>query len=351
MKQLWIHIGLAKTATTTMQRMLFSRHPQIGYLGKNWIESERAKLALLHMARGPERKFDFQEIKSAFEELTQWYEGADSEKRILLLSEEDLTTFRFIDPQVCARRAKMVFPKARVLLLIREPIEWLQSMYFFRLSLRFPETLDGFNSWLKNGLERRFAGTDIGQIQIGTLLDTYVSCFGAENLTVLRYEDLVSDGRVFILTLSELLGVDPRPALTLFDESGDLPFHKLRITEAHKSFLEKYKLVILGCYREYLDELVPLVAGLEKRPRRQAVEMMRIDMKDDRAAIEAKLKAVSAFLDRACRHEFQEGKSASAEVDLVLKERVLEIWEPGARVIAAQFNSAANSYFSRSLPA
>src|SRR5947209_3148910 len=246
MKQLWLHIGLAKTATTTMQRMLFSQHPQIGYLGKNWIESERAKRGLLHMARSPDTKFDLPEAKSAFEELMGWYEGANSEKRIYLLSEEDLTTFRFINPQVCARRARMIFPDARVLLLIREPIEWLQSMFFFRLSLRFPETLDGFNTWLRNGFDRRFTRTDLGQIQIGSLLDSYVSCFGAENLTVLRYEDLVSDGPAFILALSELLRVDAQTALTLFQQNGEFPVRKLRITELHKTFLEKYKLVLQG---------------------------------------------------------------------------------------------------------
>src|SRR5205823_3894012 len=123
--------------------------------------------------------------------------------RVLLLSEEDLTTSRFIEPSIYARRVKMVFPDARVLLVIREPVEWLQSMYFFRLSLRFPETLDGFNVWLKNGLEHRFTGTDIGQIQIGALLDIYAGCFGEENVTVLRYEDFVADEADFVAALSK----------------------------------------------------------------------------------------------------------------------------------------------------
>ena len=74
--------------------------------------------------------------------------------------------------------------------------------------------------------------------------------------------------------------------------------------------------------------------------------MMPIDLAGERAAIEAQLKAVSAFLDRACRRQFQEGRPASAEVDPDLKRRVMETWEPGARVIAARFNPAANSYFA-----
>ena len=31
-----LHIGLPKTATTTLQHLLFSKHPQIEYLGKTY---------------------------------------------------------------------------------------------------------------------------------------------------------------------------------------------------------------------------------------------------------------------------------------------------------------------------
>ncbi|HEX3431053.1 MAG TPA: sulfotransferase [Rhizomicrobium sp.] len=351
MKSLWVHIGLAKTATTTLQGMLFSRHPEIGYLGKNRVPNERAREALIRFTRTPESKFDFEDTRSVFYELIQQHERMESQKRILLLSEEDLTTFRFIDPGFCASRLRRMFPDARILLVIREPMEWLQSMYFFRLSLRFPETLDGFNAWLKNGLERRFVRTDIGQIQIGTLLDYYVDCFSAEKITVLRYEDLVSDGRQFIISLSELLGVDPQIALALFYAEGGAPFRKLRVTEKQKMFFEKYKLVIQGRYLEYMDELRPLMATLGGAQRRRAMEMIPTDLNGDRTVIETELKNVSAFLDRACQTEFLESRSASAEADPDLKERVIEIWKPGARVIASRFNSSVNAYFAEPVSA
>lgn len=345
MKPLWLHVGLAKTATTTLQRMLFSRHPQVGYLGKNWVDNDAAKSALMHLARSPERHVDLHEIASAFDELIRRY-SADEQRRICLVSEEDLTTFRFINPKLCARRAKVVFPHARVLLVIREPIEWLQSMYFFRLSLRFPETLDGFNAWLKSGIDSDFVRSDLGQIQIGTLLDIYVDFFGPENLTVLRYEDFAADTADFVEELSTLLGIDGKIAIALIQEKGRLGVRKLRITEAQKSFLEKYKLVVLGRYREYLAEIAPLVAGLGKKAKLRAAEMLQVDLDADKSVVEAKLKALSIFLERECRDQFQSERKASAELDHDLRKRVMEIWEPGARRIAAHYNTRVNDYFS-----
>lgn len=344
MKPLWLHIGLAKTATTTFQRMLFSRHPQIGYLGKNWIEDEKAKAALMQLARGPERKLDLHEVATAFGRLRARYE-TDSNVRACLLSEEDLTTFRFVDATACARRAKMIFPEARVILIIREPIEWLRSMYFFRLSLRFPETLHGFNSWLKQGLECRFRATDMGQVQVGLLVDVYAQCFGAGNMTVLRYEDFAADSTGFISALAKLVGIDETAALALLHEKGDRAIRKLRVTEAQKDFLEKYRLVMQGRYREYLEELAPLLASLPKKARREAEGLLQIDLDGDRDVVQSRFRALSAFLDRSCRPQLELGPRATAEIDPELKRQVMEIWEPGARVIAARFNPRANNYF------
>ena len=240
----------------------------------------------------------------------------------------------------------MVFPEANILLVVRHPIQWLQSMYFFRLSLRFPETLDGFNPWVRDALDRNFLRTDAGQVQIGRLVNAYVDSFGLSRIRVLRYEDLVADDAGFIRTVSELFGIDAEITLGLYRGGEERQFKKLRITERQKIFFEKFKLVREGRYSEYLGEVEALLDVLGSKARERAGEFMQIDLAENRQDIEEKLKALSAFIDRIGRPYLLDDEPASAAIDAILEERVRGISDPGLRYIASELNSAVSAYFA-----
>ncbi|HEX4080352.1 MAG TPA: sulfotransferase [Rhizomicrobium sp.] len=341
----WIHVGLAKTGTTTFQRLVFSQHPQINYLGKNWIDDDHAKAALVGLARLPDRRVNLETARGVFQGLVA-SAYLVQESRVSVLSEEDFTTFRFIDPQTCARRLASIFPDAHVLFVVREPLDWLQSMYFFRLSLRFPETLGGFNAWLRNSLDRRWVGTDIGQIQMGELAGVYAEYFGAKQLHVMRYEDFASDGGSFVSTICEMIGVDPALGVQLYETGADAPYNKARITERQVRFFQKFGLVMEGRYREYLAEVAPLLEALRGPAKKRARALVPLSLDLDRSQLVDQLRRLSVVLDRECRSYFRAANRATAEIDADLERRVRQISEPGLNFIASKLNPDVRCYLS-----
>jgi hypothetical protein len=347
----WIHVGLAKTGTTSLQRCVFSQHPEILYLGKEIDKDYVISHPLYHIARSPTRKFDVDATRAGFSKLIDNGLRAGSGKRICVLSEEGLTGYRALNPAICASRAHKLFPDASILLVLREPLDWLKSMYFFRLSLRFPETLDGFNDWLRASLARVEVGTDIGVLRIGTIARTWASLFGEGRLKVMLYEDFRADAATFIAEMCESMGVDAQNAVHLYNANNK--FAKTRISKRQQEFCTSFRLVRDGNYAEYLNAVSPLLRVASKKDRATAESLLPANMSAGKRDIEQQLLIFSRFVDRAARPFLRSGEQASVELDGELRGHVGRMVEPGLQYIAATFGVRTQHYidslFSRPL--
>lgn len=120
-----------------------------------------------------------------------------------------------IDPHEAALRLKRAHPAAKVLMMIRDQVDWLHSSYKFFMP-RLPAGQRSFSD---------FCATPRGMayIQAGHFdrtIDAYAGAFGPDNLLVLRYEDIGMAPQRFMATLCSYLGIAEQPMPSARENEG-----------------------------------------------------------------------------------------------------------------------------------
>ena len=110
---LYIHVGLPETGTTLLQRNLFSKHPEIHYIGKkdvaplrgnyrkNFIDASSADLFELIMSEN--------DINFPIDKARKLAQTINIEHNPTLVSIEGLSNGRTVSCQEKARRMKIIF--------------------------------------------------------------------------------------------------------------------------------------------------------------------------------------------------------------------------------------------------
>jgi len=97
-------------------------------------------------------------------------------------------------------RIKAVLPDVKLVACLRDPLERLQSVYWYRLWKR--EITTDLEHAI--GFWREFIYDNLYWVQ----LSRYLACFDASQLTILFYDDLVKDPACFLRRLYQAVGVD-----------------------------------------------------------------------------------------------------------------------------------------------
>jgi hypothetical protein len=202
-----IHIGYHKTGTTWLQNELFvpqndiflplsrSAHDE-GSLATHFIYDEAHYLL---------NSFDSNEnvIKR---ELNFILNNDSPEDKVLVMSHERLSGNPHssgIGSYVIARRIQNIFPKAKILIVLREQKSFVVSNYFQYLSA-------GGTHNIKKYLNTRYDGKRPGFspnfIDYHPLISGYQELFGSENILVLPYELFKSDSVTFLENISRFIG-------------------------------------------------------------------------------------------------------------------------------------------------
>jgi len=110
------------------------------------------------------------------------------------------------DPAETARRVKSGFRADKIIIVLREQSSWLTSAYKFFLP-RIPSNRRSFKDFLQTP-----RGILYGKMaQYHETVDAYVDVFGAENVCVLSFEDLVENRSFFEETVCDFLAISPVP--------------------------------------------------------------------------------------------------------------------------------------------
>lgn len=197
-----IHIGYPKSASTFLQTKIFPNLP-LHYL----------------MLVGPNRKYlDMVVSKTALDinELQNWINAevkkqrANNTYQILLLSHEELAGIpNNNNPEIAyatAQNLKRLFPNAKILIIIRNQIDYLLSLYAFRVGVKGAETKN-FNQFIqrmgKSGL--------FEYLQYHRLIQKYQDLFGASQVLVFPMEMLKKDPDTMLKEMFAFMGVSPQP--------------------------------------------------------------------------------------------------------------------------------------------
>lgn len=111
-----------------------------------------------------------------------------------------------IDPAEAARRLHKVHPQAKVLMVIREQANWLNSVYKYSIN-QLPAGQRSFAD---------YCATPYGKVMLDAgnydrTISAYVDAFGGDRVCVLKYEDIVNASEFFATRLCSFIGISQRP--------------------------------------------------------------------------------------------------------------------------------------------
>jgi hypothetical protein len=216
-----IHVGYYKTGTTFLQEDFFARHPHINFVGcssGNYHPEELLKLIYsppqvwrksiaLSLAADRPNVISFESFSGG----SLWQGGGG-------MSIDERT----------ASRLKNVFPRARILIVIREQFTMLKSVYWQYVWEGGTLSFGGF-------VDRSLADPlffSPYQLAYDELSRRYQDLFGSESVLVLPFERLLLDRGGFVATVNRFMGVpDFQPEKTTINASpgGALAFFYVRL--------------------------------------------------------------------------------------------------------------------------
>lgn len=175
----FIHLGMTKTGSSYIQQRIFSQVRNSNYYHDEIDDVTEA------MTRG--------------DHVVTFAKPVDPSKKSIFSHES-------LHGRPAAKAApllKRTFGEASILIVLREPAQWVESFYFQRI--RNGETRDP-STWLKenkNNLSR--------QLNIDKLREEYSAVFGVDNFHILPYEMLSLDPTEFFRRLASISGLSFDP--------------------------------------------------------------------------------------------------------------------------------------------
>lgn len=228
----FIHIGLPKTATSSLQLGLFNRHSGIQYLGKP-LSFPIKKLvgAISHL---DEIEYEESECSQLFD---QYVKPLYDHGKTVVLSVEGFSAEDRNDRAAIARRLRRIFrDKTKIIICIREQLDIIESAYLSELrSYPFRLNYCSFTEYVESIYSRYVRFRNVGEpghravqhFEIGNrlsrwmyyeLAETYVNNFGEDNVTIVLYEEFKNDMINFTRRLCRHLCIDEEEGVQLMKE-------------------------------------------------------------------------------------------------------------------------------------
>lgn len=211
MKQPLVHIGYHKTATTWLQHNLLDNR-ELGfkrYISKNEI---RDKIILPYGL-----DFDAASVKTWYQSIVD-EDASGFEEKISVVSSERISGNPHsggYDSKQNADRIAAVFPNARILIVIREPIAAIASCYLQYVKSGGVCSLKDYIEPTRDGLAV-MPLFNFEHFNYNKLINYYQSLFN--DVLVLHYEDFVKAPREFCSKITSFAGAE---------ELQDLPYASL----------------------------------------------------------------------------------------------------------------------------
>ncbi|MEM7801850.1 MAG: sulfotransferase domain-containing protein [Chloroflexota bacterium] len=195
-----IHIGYHKSASTFLQQTVFPALPINNFF---FAGPKQLYLNLINSDEFNGKKFKNvleSELKETFKE---------SETRTTILSHEQLSGhphgYSTVEPKRIAQRLHEMFPKSRILIVIRNQMGYLTSIYTYRVAIKGYESRSFSRFLEEEGAKGLFT-----HLEYDNLIQFYKELFGDEQVLVLPMEGLVKEAPDVWGALFHFFGIDPQ---------------------------------------------------------------------------------------------------------------------------------------------
>ena len=203
-RNIFIHPGFAKTATSSLQRLVFSQHPEIQYLGLPERNAD-IKWAIKHICYADSIIYDEEKVADIFNDVLQSFDL----ERPVLLSYENLALHESKDKGLVAQRLKSLFPEAKVFFTLRRQEEVLGSFYLQKLPRYMREnSYVPFDLWLRYQTKSAHLSI-LDDLNYFHIVNYYSMLFGKEVPGLFLFEHLRDDPEYFSKQMAEFIGVNP----------------------------------------------------------------------------------------------------------------------------------------------
>jgi len=192
-----IHIGYHKTASTWLQQIYFSQHPEIAFIGQH-------PLLWQHIIAPHDLNFNPTKVKNTF---TPLITQAQQQNLTPILSSERLSGNPHsggYDSVIIANRLKTTFPDAKIFIMVREQISTIASNY--KQYIRVGGVSD-LTTYLSPPIDGKIPLFRKDNFQYHLLVYYYQNLFGKEQVKVLPYEYFKQKPLDFIHELNEFIGI------------------------------------------------------------------------------------------------------------------------------------------------
>lgn len=247
MNNIYIHIGYAKSASTTLQKQLFNRHSEINNLGlfptqNVGKDSDYIDESCLYLKDENLQKFYHNLVRlrgidylnsntnEFFNEKLKMY---IDKRKINLFSNEKFTSVFFSHDDIVSKadRLKGIFPDAKIIIIIRNQLNLIKSQYrdhpFNPRNLTIGKSVS-INEWIKISYNTESVYF-LDSLKYNEVIDYYEEIFDKKNVKVFLLEDLANDIEFFAKEISGFMDIN-------YDETLNLLLNKRENTSVSKKY-------------------------------------------------------------------------------------------------------------------
>ncbi|MBT4120369.1 MAG: hypothetical protein HOG89_03385 [Candidatus Peribacter sp.] len=202
--EIFLHVGYLKTGSTFLQKEVFPHIKDMHYV--NYNSCPDAFCDIMYSDA-----YHFREAQTSKEITAACHPGKN------IISHEafiggDASLDHFVNGKVIATRLSTVFPKAKVLFVVRNQYDLAISLYKQYVHLGGRKPLRNFLRYDDGSFEtltkRWLSGISIHQLDYKPAIGYYAECFGKENVLVLPFELLKKDNHAFVQKITNWMGTE-----------------------------------------------------------------------------------------------------------------------------------------------
>jgi len=208
-KQIIIHVGAHKTASTYLQKRFFPELKDIYFTGNHSanIKNNCCFYPLDQLIRSGEPLFNWQETKNNL------YQNLYTiEEETILYSQERLMGRNIIaynNNPIITNLLADIFPDAKIIFVFRKQDDWVESVYIEEILKRNVNLkIEYFIGIKKNNIFARTDFLDVRHLCWDKFLLNYRQIFGDDNVLALPYEMFKLKPDVFFDYLTSFIGTD-----------------------------------------------------------------------------------------------------------------------------------------------
>jgi len=244
-KQIFVHIGMPKSASTYLQTQFFPFLDNMYYVGSNKYSSDPVMQLLQQIGLyrlGKLEVFEYNEIKSKIHNFLSVIKEQN-----IVLSLEGLAGSRVTDKNIdnfsiFKTCLKNIFHQAKIIFITRRQDTFFESLYTQRLKKGYYYDINTFINYRnkvfckKKSVENDMY-FDIGNNNIDVfscnyfdIYNHYAKNFGESNILVVPFELLIEDKQLFLKTISAFMGS------SLLKEQLNISISKLNVNASYSKY-------------------------------------------------------------------------------------------------------------------